>query len=376
MRILVLTANPNLGSTARTLQSWLVRGRSRGVQGYLVLGEAGPLLEWARQQGLPHINVPMPLPSRRWPIPSLESAWRIAAWARQNGVQSILCNEHDIYPFATLLRTVLRIPLMCYVHFLVGREYSRWVFRGPRRRPDAVFWTTQWQMDQCRDAVSDLVPERCQHLVPSGLDLSEYGTLASTRATTRANWGATDGTIVIGTASAMKPVKRLEDFIQVVASIAREDSRVMGVIAGDAPRGAEAYRTALLDQIRATGLGDRLRWVGHMEPLEPFHHACDIFVSTSECETFGMSVCEAMACGRPVVAYEGGSVQEVVGPAGRVVATYDEGALREAISRLVNDESERMRLGHAARERVASHFQPFVSLEQLITVQHDLMMAV
>ena len=120
-----------------------------------------------------------------------------------------------------------------------------------------------------------------------------------------------------------------------VAQLAHDDVRVVGVIAGDVMPGQEAYREELLRRIASTGLGRRLRWVGHMEPIEPFYHACDIFVSTSEYETFGNSVCEAMACRRPVAAYRGGSVHEVVDNAGWIVDTGDLPALTIAVRELV-----------------------------------------
>jgi glycosyltransferase involved in cell wall biosynthesis len=72
-----------------------------------------------------------------------------------------------------------------------------------------------------------------------------------------------------------------------------------------------------------------------------------------------------MACARPVAAYQGGSVQEVVGEAGRIVATGDREALTEVVREYVRDSGLRAGLGLSGRRRVAERFSPKASLGQL-----------
>src|SRR5262249_32621351 len=157
-------------------------------------------------------------------------------------------------------------------------------------------------------------------------------------------------------------------FIDLVAELAREDDRVVGVLAGDAMPGDEAYRDQVLKHLETSGLGRRFRWLGNLDEVEPFYQAIDIFVSTSEYETFGNSVCEAMACGRPVAGYHGGSVREVLGDAGRTVDVGDTVALTESVRELVQRPELRADLSRRGRERVASQFNPAQSLEQLMAM--------
>jgi glycosyltransferase involved in cell wall biosynthesis len=260
---------------------------------------------------------------------------------------------------------MLNRPLVCHVRFRISRPYCEWVFGGVRRQPDALLWTSRQQRVDSASAIEGLVPLDRQQVLYLGLDLGMFGTLAGGREQTRRDWDVRPGEIVIGTASAWKPIKRIEDFITMVAQLAHDDVRVVGAIAGDVMPGQEAYREELLRRIASTGLGRRLRWVGHMEPIEPFYHACDIFVSTSEYETFGNGVCEAMACRRPVAAYRGGSVHEVVGDAGWIVDTGDLPALTAAVRELVCHPSLREGLGARGHRRVAEQFNPVKSLQQL-----------
>ena len=371
VRVLYLTNNPNLGSTARILQSWLRFDQADGLRSAVAVQQAGDFSQWLADHGVPHLVDPMPWPNHRWPLPALWHAWRIARWARQQRVEVIHCNEHNVYPFAALLRRFLRLPVVCHVRFKLDQGFGQWAFG--KLMPNALLWTSHQQREDSAAAVTGVVPEDQQHLVSLGLDLSTFGTLAIGRDETRRAWGLRPNEIVVGTASALRPIKRIEDYVDLVAQLAREDERVVGVLAGDAVPGGEEYREKILGHIRDTGLGRRFVWAGHMEPVEPFYHATDVFVSTSEYETFGNSVCEAMACRRPVAAYQGGSVQEVAGDAGLIVPTGDLPGLAAAVRRLVNSAELRAELGKRGRLRVAEEYDPAKSLRQVRSIYHQLL---
>lgn len=370
-RVLYLTGNPNLGSTTRILQSWLHLGRHSRLRGIVAVAASGDFANWLKDEGIESRTLRMPVPSRRWPIPVMWHAGRMAFWAIRRGVQVIHCNEHDVYPFALLLRRMLNKPIVCHVRFRIDRPYCDWAFRGTRA-PDALLWTSEQQRSDCRAALHGLVPPDRQAVVPLGLDLDQFGKLALGREQTRRGWGVGPNDILLGTASALRPIKRIHDFIELCACLGKRDPRFRFVLAGRVMSGDEEYGRTIIAQIRKAGLGNRFLAVGHQEPVEPFLHALDIFVSTSEYETFGNSVCEAMACGRPVVAYRGGSVHEVVGEAGRIVETGNLTALIAASQELADSPLLRVNYGALGRRRVAEHFNPAKSLTQLLSIYEKL----
>jgi glycosyltransferase involved in cell wall biosynthesis len=67
---------------------------------------------------------------------------------------------------------------------------------------------------------------------------------------------------------------------------------------------------------------------------------------------------EAMACGRPVVAYDGGGVPEMIsdGDTGVLAPSGDLAALTDGIGGLLADEALRARIGERARERALRLF--------------------
>jgi L-malate glycosyltransferase len=373
VRILYLTDNPTLGGTIRILQSWLLLGRREGtVKGHVVIPPGSHFQQWLEAHSIPFRSSPFPVPSKGWPWPSLWHASSVARWAKHNSIALIHCNEHNIYPFAALLRRLTGLPLVCHVRYQIGRDYAAWAFGGASRRPDALLWTSKQQQQDCAAAIQGIVPADRQHLMPLGVDLEVFGSRQLERGSTRAGWGFSDADIVIGQACALRPRKRLEDFVDLVATLARENPRVCGVLAGDAMPGDESYRAEILDRIERTGLGGRFRWLGNLDDVEAFDHAIDLFVSTSEYETFGNSVCEAMACGHPVVAYRGGSVHEVVGDGGMIVSDRDLTALVAATRECVGDADLRAALGARARRRVQDEFSPAATLKQLVQIYERL----
>jgi len=368
VRVLYLTDNPTLGGTIRILQSWLLIGRRDGtIAGHVVVPPESHFQQWLEANQITFTNSRFPVPSKRWPWPALWQAFKLSRWMKQHSIEVIHCNEHNIYPFAALLRRVTGLPLVCHVRYQFHRDYAVWAFGGSRQ-PDALLWTSRQQQQDCADAIRGVVPEDVQHLIPLGVDPAVIGARQHERQARRREWGVEDEEVLIGQACALRPRKRIEEFIDLVAALAREQLPVVGVLAGDAMPGDEPYRERIVGHLEQQQLGRQFRWIGNVDDIEPFDQAIDIFVSTSEYETFGNSVCEAMACGRPVVAYRGGSIHEVVGDGGRIVADRDLPALVAAVRECVVRPDMRRDLGTRAKQRVLDYFSPAATLKQLVGI--------
>jgi glycosyltransferase involved in cell wall biosynthesis len=369
--VLYLTDNPTLGGTIRILQSWLLLAPGRGVQPCVVTPPGSRFAEWLDAHAIPRAESEMPWLNARRPWRTAADIFRVGRWAKARGVQVVHCNEHNVYPYGAWLARWLRVPIVCHMRYIVGADFARWAFGG-RRAPDALLWTSRQQREDCAEAMAGVVPDERQHLVPLGLDLAQFGTRLDEREPTRRRWNVAPDQVVVGQACALRARKRLEEFIGVVTGLAERDPRVVGVLAGDAMPGDEAYRDRLQRLVAEPRYRTHVKLLGNIDDIEPFYQGIDIAVSTSEYETFGNSVCEAMACGRPVVGYTGGSVAEVVGDTGRIVATGDTAALSSAIETLVDNAALRSELGAAARTRVRDEYSPARSFEQVSRIYETL----
>jgi glycosyltransferase involved in cell wall biosynthesis len=132
--------------------------------------------------------------------------------------------------------------------------------------------------------------------------------------------------------------------------------RARVVMAGDGPERAEMMRLAA-----ASGADIAFPGALSHEDLVAHLHASAVFVfpSVERSEAFGISIMEAHAAGKPVVATRLGTGVEYVNADGRTglnVPPRDPAALAQAVNALLEDAPRREAMGAEARERVAREF--------------------
>lgn len=151
--------------------------------------------------------------------------------------------------------------------------------------------------------------------------------------------------------SNFRPVKRVPWLVEAFAE-AVEGREARLVLVGDGPDQDECRRLA-----RARGLGDRVSFLGTRDALPGLLAPADVFLLSSEEESFGLSALEAMSCGTPVVATDVGGIREVVedGTCGLLCPADDRDAYVVALRGLLFDRARAQALGETARRR-AKHF--------------------
>lgn len=116
---------------------------------------------------------------------------------------------------------------------------------------------------------------------------------------------APNGEKVLIHASNFRKIKRVQDVIQVFSRVNKViPSRLMMV--GDGPE-----RPAAEELCRELDLCDAVRFVGKQEQMEEIMVISDLFLLTSEYESFGLSALEAMAAHVPVISTNAGGLPEI-----------------------------------------------------------------
>ena len=154
--------------------------------------------------------------------------------------------------------------------------------------------------------------------------------------------------------SNFRPLKRVEDVVRTFAAVRAARPAVL-VLVGDGP---ERSRAELL--VRQLGLAPDVCFLGNQRAFAPVLAQADVFLLTSETESFGLAALEAMSAGVPVVATRTGGVPEVVeeGRTGLFAPIGDVPALAAAVLEVLADPSRWANMSAAARARAVRDFGP------------------
>lgn len=250
-------------------------------------------------------------------------------------------------PIAALVRRLTggrtRVVLGCH-----GRDF----FAGDRRFIGAVDAAIS-----CSASNADEVAARYglrPDVVYNGIDLDRFRPRPP-NAALRVELGLEEHQPVLVAAGRLVRWKGFEYAIEALPLVTTEPAPVL-LIAGDGP-----FRSALEARASRVSLGARVTFLGQQDHdrMPELFALADIVLGTSFVnETFGITLCEALAAERAVVASDFGGFREVVkhGETGLLVAPQDPRALAVAIDELLRDPLKRATLGEAGRRDVAARF--------------------
>lgn len=188
-------------------------------------------------------------------------------------------------------------------------------------------------------------------VIPEGLDVTEFRPRPRDATEFRRRHGLGEDSFLLAV-GALSPEKRYEFVFGALKGLGSSAPPL--VICGT---GAEEQRLRDL----AASLDLRVRFLGQISRAElpGAYSASAALVHGCAVETFGLSVLEAMACGRPVIAVAGGALPEVVGVDGTRGILVDPAApleMRDAIAALMQDRPRAESMGAAARVSAVERF--------------------
>lgn len=238
--------------------------------------------------------------------------------------------------------------------------YTNWVLRSGlpgRRGPRHVFVTQngdwparerrgEYRFFSCDGLVCTnplYYAANCERwfsaLIPNGVDTSRFHPGPADRAAL----GLPEGRPIVLMVSALMPGKRVLEAMRAVARV--KDAFL--VVAGD---GAQRQQ---VDALAAEALPGRfLRSTFPHQRMPDLYRCADVFLHTAARESFGNVYVEALASGAPIVAHDDEVTRWIVEKHARLVDTFCEDALVEALHGAIEDGGA----GRAARATFASRY--------------------
>ncbi len=210
-------------------------------------------------------------------------------------------------------------------------------------------------------AVSRSIEQKLQHegrdtipvdLIYNGVDLQRYDHQEAC-CTLPDEYGMEAGSQIVGVVARLEPEKGHPTLFDAWPLVLRAVPDSYLLVVGEGSR-----RDALEAQARELRIAHRVVFTGRRDDVPAVTAALDVAVLPSYREAQGLTILEAMALSRPVVASNVGGIPEMIqdGKTGLLVPPHDPEALAAAIVRLLTDHPLADTLGRAGHDLVHDRF--------------------
>ena len=207
-------------------------------------------------------------------------------------------------------------------------------------------------------------------LVYNGVDLQRYDHQGPC-CTLHAEYGLPEGAPLVGVVARLEPEKGHPTLIDAWPAVLAAVPMARLLIVGEGSR-----CEALHEQAVALGIAGEVVFTGRRDDVPAVTAALDVAVLPSYREAQGLTILEAMALSRPVVASNVGGIPEMIedGRTGLLVPPHDPAALAAAIVRLLTDHPYADTLARAGHDLVHERFCVELMVHDVETI-YDLSVA-
>jgi len=299
-----------------------------------------------QKRGIETMVIPQP---HSVDFPWLQRVYRVL---RDRCIDVMHAHEFAMNIYGSVLSLVTRIPIITTVH---GKNYygDKW-----RRRLAYRFAARRSTMVAVSEDLKGFLMQRIGihpnriRVVYNGIDLQTYKVNDSNNAI-RDELGISPDQPIIGTVGNLFAVKGQSYLLRACKSIANHFPNFVLLVAG-----AGEELVMLEQQANILGISGNVKFLGFREDVPSLLQAMDVFVLPSLSEGLPLSILEAMAMQKPVVASNVGGIPEVVqdGMTGCLVPPSDPEALADKILQLLHHPQAAVTLGKQGRKRVEVTF--------------------
>lgn len=358
MRILFVADGFEVGGAQRALLDLLRHmGGARFRRVVFSTGAEGPLTEDYRAAAERIVSIPKRRPFDFGLVPVLS---RLVREERPALIVSVLFYADVMAGLANLTN---RIPIVSWQHVLPSRDFKN---NRPRHRiAYRIVHPRFTRVVCCSDALADDVaatygvPRRRLVTIPNGVDLGRFAFHPLPELRDRFS---------IGMIARFSPEKEHAVLLRAFPEILRRIPGARLDLYGDGPTRPDTERLAA-----ELGITERVAFHGTTIDIESRYADLDMVVLPSECEAHPISLLEAMACGRPVVASDAGGTREAVedGRTGLLFPVGDPVGLAAAVTALASDRDRMAAMGREGRRRVEERFELHSQLDKLVDLMRE-----
>ncbi len=225
---------------------------------------------------------------------------RLTRLIRADGYDVVHAHLYRSCIYGRLAARLAGTPVVVTTEHSIGETHLE------RRRMTPGVRALYLATDLCSDttiAVSDAVaqrltkwgvPARKIEIIPNGLDFTRVAYDAAARTRIRDEFALPRDAYLIGVLGRLDPIKRFDLVIRAAAPLLDDQHRLL--IVGDGQ-----IRPELEAEAQRQGVAELVTFAGERHDVAALLSSLDLFIASSEQETFGLSVLEALANGIPAL---------------------------------------------------------------------------
>jgi glycosyltransferase involved in cell wall biosynthesis len=333
------------------------------------------------------------------PVHSTDKIFPLDNWTfnRTLAKQAAACIQADVYEVHNasgygLLKTPRKKPFIHTIHGVLADEYHQAKEGGnlsPRSWLANQFMRGLAKREAQTAKVADLIVTISNYsiekilknydvfrgkirLVPNGVDIDKFQPTPPDSEFKRSL--GLDGKPCVLFVGNLVPRKGLSFLLEAAKNVTKQVKDATFLVVGDGPQ-----KLGLQNQIKKLELTQNFLFMGNVKDnqLPKIYNAADLFVLPSIQEGQGIVLLEAQACGKPVVAFDIGGVNEAVldGKTGLLAKRGSVADLGDALLKLLSDEALRQKMGSEGRSFVNQNFSWNLCAQRMLKVYREALAA-
>jgi glycosyltransferase involved in cell wall biosynthesis len=289
---------------------------------------------------------------------------------KQKNINVVFSYQYHANLYGRLAARLAHVPcIIASVHnvYTIDRKIHRRIINKYLGRfTDKIVAVSKTVKDEILryDGVSDSKVE----IIYNGIDINRF--LDMNRNSTRNKLGIALDTPVIGTVGRLTFQKGQRYLLEAVHQVKEKFPQIVLLMVGDGP-----MKDELRDYAKTLNVHDTVIFTGTRRDIPSLLAAMDIFVLSSLWEGLSISLIEAMAAGKPVIATDIPPFREVVNTEkiGILIPPKHSEAIADAIELLLRNKNLAESLGMAARERAFSAFNIETTIRRYTNIFEDIL---
>lgn len=300
----------------------------------------------------------------------LANARRLAKIIDSNSIDVIHMHWGNDLALAALAKKISsRKPALVYTRQMkITRSKDDFYHRFLYREMDLMLTITRQLEQEAKQFISRHA-EKITTLY-YGVDAPDEFIDSASRSKQRAAHGFNDADFVIGLIGRLEHNKGQHLLIEAVAQAKRDGIELKALIAGHEM--IPGYRDTLRQLASSLGVSDNIVFLDFVSQPQQMMQLCDCIALTSDEETFGLVLPEAMRAGVAVIGSNKGGVPEIIDheQTGLLFQSFDVNSLYAALKRLHQEPQLKQALAARGKQKADKNFnteQHFSMLEQHLT---------